>query len=193
MTEFSAALIAGGRSRRMGTDKAFLAWQERPLWEHQIEKLRSLGPQEMLLSCRPDQPFPPASDVMSIYDAWPDCGPLGGIASCLRVCASPLLVVLGIDLPLLPVAFLKSLLANCTPGCGAAVSMQGDRESLCYEPLGAVYPLAMRELAEAQITAGRLSMQEFIRLGIERGLMRPAQIHVENDWFTNLNSPDDMP
>ena len=186
MNEFSAALIAGGRSRRMGTDKAFLAWQGRPLWEHQWEKLRALHPRQLLLSCRREQPFPP--DLTAVHDEWPDCGPLGGIASCLRVCTAPLLTVLGIDLPLLPGNFLDSLLGECSEGCGAVI-FSGE----FFEPLVAVYPREMLALAEEQIGAGRLSMQDFVRSGVESGLMRVAQVPVELQWFTNLNAPADFP
>ncbi len=189
MNEFAAALIAGGRSRRMGMDKAFLDWGGRPLWEHQLEKLRALGPSRLMISCREDQAIPPLSDVLQVADAWPDCGPLGGVASCLRVCDSPLLVVLGIDLPLLPVAFLKRLLAECTDGCGAVISLGGDY----FEPLAAVYPRVMLPLAEEQIAAGRLAMQEFIRRGVELSLMRCVNVAAEAQWFTNVNAPGDLP
>ncbi len=124
MSEFSAALIAGGRSRRMGQDKAFLDWHGRPLWEHQLGKLRALAPARLLLSCRSDQPFPRLPDVFPVSDEWPDSGPLGGVASCLRVCDAPLLVVLGIDLPLLPAQLLVDLLTACTGQCGAVISKQ---------------------------------------------------------------------
>ena len=76
MNEFAATLIAGGRSRRMGTDKAFLDWRGRPLWEHQLEKLRALAPSRVMLSCRSDQFFPPLTDSQPVHDQWPDCGPL---------------------------------------------------------------------------------------------------------------------
>ena len=188
MSEFSAALIAGGRSRRMGTDKAFLDWHGRPLWEHQLGKLRALTPVRLLLSCRSDQPFLPQPDVLPVCDEWPDSGPLGGVASCLRVCDAPLLVVLGVDLPLLPSHFLGVLLTECTAQCGAVVSLEGDY----FEPLAAVYPRAMLALAEEQIAGGRLAMQEFIRLGMVRGLMRAASAVIVAEWFTNVNAPSDL-
>jgi len=192
MSDFSAALIAGGRSRRMGTDKAFLDWKGRPLWEHQMEKLRELHPEQLLLSCRSDQPFPAQPDITPVYDAWPDCGPLGGVASCLRASSKPLLAVLGIDLPLLAVEFLRRLLASCTNGNGAVIVRGGAGETY-HEPLAAVYPAVMRSLAEEQIAAGRLSMQEFIRRGLENGWLREMIAPVEAaEWFTNLNAPDDL-
>lgn len=188
MSEFSAALIAGGRSRRMGTDKAFLAWHGRPLWEHQLEKLRALGPSRLLLSCRSGQPFPPQPDVVQVRDEWPDCGPLGGVASSLRASDAPLLAVLGIDLPLLPPQFFSDLLTECTAQRGAVISLEGDY----FEPLAAVYPLTMLALAEEQIASGRLAMQGFIRRGMERGLMRCVHAAAEAQWFANLNTPGDL-
>jgi len=186
---FGAALLAGGRSRRMGEDKAFLSWEGRPLWEHQMEKLRALGPQELLLSCRSGQRIPVQPDVRPVDDQWPDAGPLGGVGSCLQVCSAPLLVVLGIDLPLLPATFLRNLLNECTPGCGA-VAMESGGEY--YEPLAAVYPRSMGALAEEQIAAGQLSMQAFIRRGIEAGLLRVPALTAEGGWFTNVNAPGDI-
>ncbi len=188
MSEFSAALIAGGRSRRMGQDKAFLDWHGRPLWEHQLEKLRGLVPARLLLSCRSDQPFPLQPDVLPVRDEWSDCGPLGGVASCLRVCDVPLLAVLGIDLPLLPSTFLGYLLTECTAQCGAVISLEGNY----FEPLAAVYPRTILELAENQIAGGRWAMQEFIRRGMEQGMMRRVNVAVEAPWFTNVNAPGDL-
>jgi molybdenum cofactor guanylyltransferase len=185
---FAAALLAGGRSRRMGTDKAFVPWQGLPLWEHQMEKLTALGANELLLSCRKEQVFPAFANIIRVEDKWPDAGPLGGVGSCLSACTAPLLVVLGIDLPLMPREFLQHLIHESTPECGAVVVSSGGEY---YEPLAAVYPRAMSVLAEEQIAAGRLSMQGFIRLGVEAGLLRVPALPLEREWFTNVNTPED--
>jgi len=52
---FAAVLLCGGRSTRMGRDKAFLDWDGRPLWQVQLEKLQQLAPQRLLISCREEQ------------------------------------------------------------------------------------------------------------------------------------------
>ena len=189
MNEFTAALLAGGQSRRMGTDKAFLDWRGRPLWEQQLEKLRALAPSRLLLSCRTEQAIPSREDVRQVDDEWAGCGPLGGVASCLRACDAPLLAVLGIDLPLLPAEFLRDLLTHCSDQCGAVISLTGDY----FEPLAAVYPAAMLALAEEHLADRRLAMQDFIRRGINDGLMRRVQVAARAEWFTNVNAPPDLP
>ena len=187
MNKLSAALLAGGRSRRMGADKAFLDWQSRPLWRHQMEKLQSLTPEQLIVSCRPEQEFPVLPGVTRVQDARENCGPLEGIAACLRVCSAPQLLVLGIDLPLLPEAFLKALADAASEDCGAVV-----QSGEWYEPLAAVYPATLLPMAERHLDEGRLSLQELIRAAIADGQMRCVSLPVESAWFTNWNRPGDL-
>ena len=65
---FSAVLLAGGRSTRMGRDKAWLDWHGVPLWRHQLEKLTALQAERVFISCRRDQGFEDAGCAL-IYDA----------------------------------------------------------------------------------------------------------------------------
>jgi len=77
-----AVLLAGGESRRMGTDKATFLFRGKPLWQVQLETLRRLRPAEIFLSARTDPSWRP-NDVQFIADIPPSCGPLGGLASSL--------------------------------------------------------------------------------------------------------------
>lgn len=51
----TGVLLAGGRSVRMGRDKAFLVWREKPLWWWQGELMRVVGVERLVLSCRREQ------------------------------------------------------------------------------------------------------------------------------------------
>src|SRR5207248_5870565 len=63
----SAVLLAGGKSRRMGEDKATVLFQDMPLWEIQLDLLRKLQPDELFISAQSDPPWRPA-DVQFVAD-----------------------------------------------------------------------------------------------------------------------------
>ena len=66
---FDAALIAGGRSTRFGSDKAFLDWKGKPLFAQQLRKLAALGPDRLWLSTNAEQPFPEILEgVVRVFD-----------------------------------------------------------------------------------------------------------------------------
>lgn len=96
-------LLAGGLSRRMGRDKALLAWRGRPLIEHQLATLRAAGVDALRVSGER-----PAHG--GIEDAQPRLGPLGGLASVAATLAGELdLLVIPVDMPRLSAALLARL------------------------------------------------------------------------------------
>ena len=66
---FAAALLAGGRSLRMGRDKARLPWGGEPLWRHQWRTLAALEPSSLLLSCRTVEDFPDLSGGRAVAES----------------------------------------------------------------------------------------------------------------------------
>jgi hypothetical protein len=82
----------------MGFDKATLMIDGKPLWQRQLATLRATQPGELLISGRPDGPYS-GEGVPIIVDDVPDAGPLGGLATLLRIAKHPLILVLAIDLP----------------------------------------------------------------------------------------------
>ena len=134
----SAVLLAGGESRRMGRDKATLQWRGRPLWEWQIEKLRALRPEKILLSARSDVPWRPA-DVELILDVPPSRGPLSGLASALASTETDHLLALAVDMPFMIVVHLRALCGQVTDGMGVISMIDGKAEPLC-----AIYPKEAR-------------------------------------------------
>ena len=180
---WSAVLLAGGKSSRMGRDKARLEIQGEPLWRRQLETLRRLSPEQLFLSGALRAPR-----CETIEDDVQGVGPLAGVASALRRCSSSHLVVLAIDLPLITTAFLRSLLHLC--GEQQGVVPQGQEQ---FEPLSAVYPKSSATLAAAALQNGDFSMQSFVRAAIEQDLLLVRKIsHDEASLFTNLNTPADL-
>lgn len=184
---FDAALLAGGRSSRLGRDKAFLDWRGQPLYVAQLRKLASLGPDRLWLSTRPEQPFPEVLEgVTRVVDAVPDLGPLGGLQSVLAASDAPFLLVLAVDLPKMEPAFLARLLDE---GAGTV-----PRSEQGWEPLAALYPRAgLLDLVEAFLAAGKRRLQDLLDEAAARGLVKPLDLDERSaPLFANLNTPDDL-
>jgi len=182
---FAAALIAGGESRRMGTDKALLTvtWRGRqmPLWKRQLSVLEELQPSQLMLS----GPSRPGSHVVAIPDRWTAAGPLAGIATCLDVCAHEFLLALAVDLPRMEPGCLRRLLLHSGNACGIVPVRQGR-----YEPLAAVYPQRAFVIAAARLERSELRLQEFVRELVAAGLVHPWPVPSQmGDQFANWNSP----
>ena len=188
MPTFSAVLLAGGQSRRMGQDKALLPWPDSGvlLWQRQLGVLEELKPAEIFWSGAPRPGLP--AHVRLVADAIEDAGPLAGISACLNVLRSDLLVVLAIDLPHMNASFLQSLLARCSRTRGAAARHGG-----YFEPLAAVYPKGLHALAAEHLSQKRHALQDLIREALGQGLMEEVPLS-ESDvpLFKNVNAPDDL-
>jgi molybdopterin-guanine dinucleotide biosynthesis protein A len=181
---FSAVLLCGGESQRMGRDKSLVEWNGTPLWQLQLEKLRALLPREIFLSARNDKPWRPR-DVTLVLDAEPaSCGPRGGIAAALRICQSDHLLVLAIDLPLIHVGYLKSMLQRIARGVGVVPVSDGR-----FEPVAAIYP---RGVVDA-FSRHAESLQTLLRELIDRGCMTAVGVQPrDRELFRNVNEPADL-
>lgn len=180
---FSAVLLCGGESSRMGRDKADVEWNGQALWQLQLGKLRALRPEKILISARTDKHWRPA-DATLILDELEMRGPMSGVAAALRVCESEHLLVLAIDLPLITSQYLDSMLCRASRGTGIVPTIGGR-----FEPVAAVYA---RESAGAFET-GATSLQTVIYDLVCRGEMRALDVQPhERAFFRNVNQPADL-
>lgn len=183
---FSAVLLAGGKSTRMGFDKAGLIIDGQPLWRRQLATLSALEPQALFISGRPDGPYI-GSDVPVIFDAEPGLGPIGGLAAALHHTQHSYLLVLAVDLPGMTPDFLRRLVYIASgQKTGAAPYIDGR-----FEPLAAVYPKECAPLAGEYLRGGTdRSLQGFIRAAVACGMMtRFLSEETDRPLFLNLNTP----
>jgi len=185
---FAAAVLAGGRSSRFGTDKALLPWEGRRLLDRQLAVLRALHPAELVLSGQAGVDYAaPAATV--VFDAEPGLGPLGGLAAVLAAVTAPHVVLLAVDLPAMTPEFLQHLLARRAPGVGIV-----PRTAAGWEPLAAVYPRAILPLVRSHLAQGTLAMHRLIEAGVTAGLLTEAGVPRESrGLFANVNTPRDLP
>lgn len=103
-------VLAGGRSSRMGTDKAAVLFRGRTMLEIAITTMAAVSKDVVVIGDRSAVP----DGVRSIADTFPGCGPMGGIEAALRDCrqaSAAYGAFLPVDMPLLPVGLLRALVS----------------------------------------------------------------------------------
>ncbi len=146
--------VAGGRSRRMGREKALLPWGETDLLGHALYRLREMCRTVAILSGSThrfeDRGVPVRPDLEM------DAGPLGGVLTGLTILEADLGLFLAVDLPLVTVELLRHLV-TLAEGHDAVVPISpGGPEPLC-----AVYARSCAEPIRARIDRGQLKMTSF--------------------------------
>jgi molybdenum cofactor guanylyltransferase len=181
--QFAAGfLLAGGKSTRMGQDKALLQYEGETLAERGLRKLREICPEVAIAGGSPEL----SRFGRVIPDASPGCGPLGGIVTALEQSAYEWNVFLPVDMPLLPEEALRMMLQMGSGGEGlVTVPQVGDRiHTLC----GAYSRLALPAL-RAEMNAGRLKMKQAIE---GTGSFCYMNWDHKAEWFLNINTPEDF-
>src|SRR5271157_1706147 len=147
----SAFILAGGRSSRMGTDKALLQWNGENLLQNALSKAKEVSPAPMIVGSRAR--YSSYGDV--IEDRFPDCGPLGAIHAALCATQTDLNLVLSVDMPLVTVDLLRWLVQAADEGPELAVVPESGGR---LQPLCAVYRRGARPAIETQLEAGRFKV-----------------------------------
>lgn len=119
----TGVVLAGGRSRRMGVDKAFLALAGRPLLAWVLEALAAVTTYRVVVAHDDDARFL-AFGVPVVVDRLPARGPLTGLHAGLTAAPTDLCLVVACDLPLVQSALL-ALLADAIGPALAAVPDAG--------------------------------------------------------------------
>ena len=187
MRELTVAILAGGKSARMGSDKARACLLGRPLLEHVVARLHGLGREIILITNTPNDHahlgLPMFGDIL------PGKGPLGGIYTAVSYAAGqPVLVVAG-DMPFLNRDLLRYMI-DLTPGFDVVVPR------LCGRPEGlhAIYGKGCLDPIRARLERDRLKVIGFydnvrVRYVDEAEIDRFDPDHRS---FFNINTPADL-
>lgn len=181
---FSAVLLAGGASRRMGRDKGTLYWNGASLLAHQAEILRHTGAQQLLLSGRPEQ-IALVDGFTLVTDTEAGAGPAAALADIWRETNSSVLVALAVDSPRIPAEYLRELALAALQQERSVIPMLAGR----YEPLAAAWHRSC--LGEFFGSAGR-SLQSICGMLAKANLITVREVSDgEAQLFDNINTPDD--
>jgi molybdopterin-guanine dinucleotide biosynthesis protein A len=187
MAEVSAFVLVGGRSRRMGTDKAFVEFHGRMLIDRALGLVTAITPKVYILGSRAK--FGAFGKV--VEDEFAEHGPLGGIHAALRSSTSDLNLILAVDMPFVQERFLKYLVCEAEKRDAVATVPKAAGN---WQPLCAVYRKAFADLAESALRSGRNKIDPLFKEALVRVITDDEleQAGFGAELFRNLNTPEDL-
>ena len=187
-SDLTAFILAGGKSSRMGTDKAFLVLNGRTLLARALDLTRSMTLRVRIVGdAAKFAPFAP-----TVEDIFPGCGPLGGIHAALSSSTTELNIILAIDVPFASLALLQYLVTQANAAPQAQVTLARTPEG--WQPLCAVYRRDFADAAEQALKQGRYKVDRLFEEGKARviGAEELEQAGFAQRIFQNLNTPEDL-
>ena len=185
-SDITGFILAGGRSSRMGRDKAQILWGSGTLLSHACQQMRKVVSE----TCIVGKIESPDAHCLVLSDTFIGRGPLAGIHSALKHTETDWNLVLALDLPLVSSALLEFVAKSCGESNQAVAARIGDH----VQPLCAAYHrLLLREI-EARLHAGELSIRRLLEAAgtriIEENELLSAGFAVE--MLLNVNTPEDL-
>ncbi len=207
----SGIIVAGGASRRMGWDKAFIEFRGKPLIARVIDRVQAVCSETIIVAN--DRKAFGQYGLPVIEDAFPGKGSLGGIFTGLRAAREPFALAVACDMPFLDEQLLRYMI-SLAPGFDVVVPRTTDPSSKFrrapneatrrkrmptarerdLHPLHAVYAKSCLETMHVRLLHDDLRIIGFfeamkVRIveSIEIDRIDPSHLS-----FFNMNTPDDL-
>jgi len=185
--QLTGFVLAGGKSTRMGQDKAGLSLGGATLLATALAKARATTSEVFIVG----SPALYSGYAPTFSDVFPDCGPLGGIHTALSHTRTEFNLILAVDTPFLSAGLLAYLTQRALDS-GAIVTAPVIK---AYpQPLCAVYSREFLPIASAALKTGNYKIVPLFPQGhtllVEEGEL--ARFAFTAEMFDNLNTPEDM-
>ena len=181
--EATAVILCGGKSRRMGFNKALLTIDGQFVLAKSAQHLQQLFPKVVLMTDQAGHFAGQAAfrELVIWEDRYPACGPLGGIASALEQITTPYAFVMACDMPEQPLAAISALAAQGSQSQVVLYQREGR-----LEPLFGFYHQSCLPIFQKQLHQGQRRIKEqFSRLQV-------TKVATEELLFTNVNTPEEL-
>ncbi len=202
MLTMRAFLLAGGRSRRMGRDKAHLDLAGQPLVIHMLTKLAALGLDARICGNRPDLAhFAPVLPDPDLAGGETSAGPLAGILAALEASDSVLNLFLAVDMPAMPIEFLGWMIdrAELTQASVTIPFVTGRAQPLCGIYHRSLAPGVRRSIESGEHRVFPVLLKSAHRIDafdvesiVAAGAMDSLPAGRPHEWFRNLNTPQEF-
>ncbi len=185
--DLTAFILAGGKSTRMGADKAFVVLDGQTLLARALNVARSITPNVRIVG----DPAKFAAFAPVVEDIFPNCGPLGGIHAALSSSKTDLNLILAVDVPFVSPALLHYLVKRAS-NSAALVTVAHTGEG--YQALCAIYPRVFAEAAEESLQVGRYKIDALFPPATTQIITKEelANAGFSPSLFRNLNTPKEL-
>jgi molybdenum cofactor guanylyltransferase len=186
--DVSAFILAGGKSTRMGRDKAFVDFEGRTLLERALAIARSITSEVQIVGSK--EKF--ASYAPVVEDIFQVRGPLGGIHAALRSSSIELNLIVAVDTPFVTAALLQYLIMQARADGDAVVTVP--RTAGGWQPLCAVYRREFLNAAENALKAGKYKIDPLFAVVRTRVIGREElqESGFRDDLFRNCNTLEEL-
>jgi molybdenum cofactor guanylyltransferase len=186
-SDVTASILAGGKSTRMGTDKAFVEFEGRTLLARALDLGRSVSADVRIIGSK--EKF--ASFASVVEDVFRGCGPLAGIHAALLASPTDLNLILAVDTPSISRAFLEYLIEQSKQTSELAVVPHCDGH---WQPLCAIYRREFAVAAENALRAGRNKIDPLFGVVPTRTIQQEELKNAGFGFrmFQNLNTPEEL-
>jgi molybdenum cofactor guanylyltransferase len=177
--KFSGAVLAGGKSRRFGENKALYLYQNKALIQWVLDSLDEAS-ERFVIANRPlELNFPVYPDLRPGFDS------LSGVHAALSYATHDWVAVAGCDLPFLTSAYWKCLLAQ-----SERTQLVIARSSAGHlEPLAALYHRSLLPVVEAQLERGDLALKHLVDHDYTKVMpWSDLELHFDAHLFLNANT-----
>ena len=180
--DVTGLILAGGRSRRFGRDKAVALLHGEPLIVHVSRALAPHVTRLLVATGSTRRPYPIVAEVVCDPDA--GVGPIAGLAAGLAACRTPWLLAVAVDLPYLTANALDPLLRGTSSSADVVVALddEGRRQPVCARwRVATVQPVVGDHLARSAYALQAL----FQHLQVRDVQLGPGVLR-------NVNHPSDL-
>jgi molybdopterin-guanine dinucleotide biosynthesis protein A len=185
----TAAILVGGRSRRMGFDKFSIRIDQQKLLSRLADQLGQMFSDVMIVANSQEIELPAGTSL--IHDIYPGLGPMAGIHAALVQATSSYVYVLACDMPRISADYIEQLKRAIGE---QAVDFCCCRNQGVLEPFHAFYHKKTASKIARRLQAGDLQARYI--LGRLSGLVVSAEDFTlrdrVTDIFLNINTPDDL-
>ena len=186
--DITGIILAGGQSLRMGFNKAEAEMHGESMLIRMIDKLKEVTPNIVVSSGTISYPN---ISLPQIADEYPQCGPLGGIYSVLKVSNTSLNLVVSCDIPLVSISLLKYIVASAA-GNDSLITVPVDNDGQ-IQMTCAVYRKEVLPFLEQQMLTKVYKMKNLLDLVSVEYINISSEHPLFHEYaFMNVNKPSTL-